>query len=148
MMHDVDNVLYLGRHRLGDTVSIPISCVDRTGSPMAPSSTPIVSIYSDSGSRVVVSSKAVRADSGFAEGLYIFPARLDHRFLVGRYRVCARFTTGLFRGTHLSTFEIVDGGDRAGKLISIAGFDLSPDQFVIGHLSTGRLVRGRNPQAR
>lgn len=135
---------YLGRYRLGDDVPLTLQCVDASGTASVPTEAPYADVWNASAK--IMTLRLPVADKFQATGLFHQLLRLGIDFATGHYRVVYRYLVGSFVGQEVDVFQIVAGGDVGGPVLAMHAYDRADATFIVHQLSSGRLVKGRNPK--
>lgn len=134
--------MFLGRFMLGQFTPISVNCraADR---PYAPVTAPVFRVYDDSG-LLVASGKIPPADVGGATGLFILNLRLGDGFAVGQHSTIIQFTANGSPRMAVQHFEIVEGGDTDGAVVSAYFYERPMSSFVVGRLDSNQRIIGKN----
>lgn len=136
---------YRGRYQLGQEIPLGVLTVNASGAPSFPTTAPHMDVFS--GSAKVVSGKLLPVvDRGGQTGYFHYPLYLGPQFAAGRYSVVYRYLVGTYLGQVEDTFEVIAGGDDEGEVLAMHWFERPQADFVVQQLSSGKLVRGRNPR--
>ncbi len=132
-----------GRFTLGQVVPLFVHCQNDEIEDV-PASAPVATIYTGAGARVVAFA-IPPVDSGVVDGLFVGQLFLDGSFSVGHYSVAINFVAGV---NHLAVthFEVVDGGNVAGAVVSMAFYQRPHANFLVQRLSSDQRYIGRNPR--
>ena len=137
--------MHRGRFQLGEHVPLAVLCRNSSGQPAAPDAAPQVDVYSDT--THPTTGKAIPAqDKSLVTGLFTYRLFLGSGFVVGRYTVTYHWVIGANHGMQVDDFEIVGGGHEDGEVISMYFYDRPHADFIVQQLSSGKVVRGRNPE--
>jgi hypothetical protein len=92
-------------------------------------------------------------------GLFSFALSLGSSFLpvpIGNYRVVYTYSLGTYTGLVEDSFEVVDGGNSAGNILSAYYYRTPNTDYLVyqtdngqnigGHSVEGRILAGRNPR--
>lgn len=139
----VENCTYIGSYRLGDHVPLQCVCIAPGGTNALPDVSPVASIYAPGGSKVDLVMPVM--DLYGKRGLFSFDLMLDSRFGTGLHRILYSFALGGLPYRTMSMFDVVSSGDAGGALISMTNYTTPQAVFIVGQLSSGRLVAGRGP---
>lgn len=136
--------MFLGRFMLGAHVAISANCraADR---PYAPVAAPVFRVYDGSG-LLVASGKIPPSDVGAVTGLFIFNLRLGDDFAVGQHSVIIQFTANGSPRMAVQHFEIVEGGDTDGAVVSAYFYERPMSSFVVGRLDSNQRILAKNPR--
>jgi hypothetical protein len=141
---------YRGRKQQGEEVTLGVLCADAAGSPAAPDAAPTVSVYGPPG--LVLAGKALpvldRYGTGVLASLFQWNLFLAEAYVPGVYHALYSWTTGAgaFAGGALDSFEVVQGGDPKGAVLSLYHWQRPHAAFVLQGLDSGRLARNRSPR--
>jgi hypothetical protein len=135
--------MYLGRYRVGDAVPLTLQTVNTSDTATAPDRAPYAFLWSPS---ALVATIRMPIHAAFrTTGLFKYLLRLGHKFAVGNYNVVYRYDIASAREQHVDVFDIVDGGRHDGPILSMHTFDRPDSVFILQHVASGRILRGRNP---
>lgn len=138
---------YLGTFQLGGIIPLRIHCRDwRTGSSVKPDKAPWVRIINSSGVTVELIKGLGTEDTSNSTGLFLSRHRiLDPDYAVGHYSVLYNYLVSGTLYTIHDRFELVDGGDLGGSVISVYSQHHPGIDYVLAHLSSGVLAVGYGP---
>lgn len=136
--------MWLGRHKLGDVITLACQCVNGSGTPTVPDDAPYARIYNGAGTLIKTARMPI-ADSFKVTGYFSRPLHLGAEFSVGRIAVFYSWTISSTGYGDRDEFEIVAGGNPDGQVIAMHSFDRPDSNFVIYEAASGRLLKGRNP---
>lgn len=138
---------YIGRFRQGDTVPLFCACKNATGGLAMPNDSPTVKIW-DPLAGLVSSFQIPVVDRYDQVGLFLGQLRLGIPYAnVGLWS--ATYTYLMPDGTNgiqQDTFEIMEGGNPDGNVVSMYWYERPWADFVVQQLDSGKLVAGRNPK--
>lgn len=130
----------LGRYLLGQSVRVGIDTVDADGNPAAPDSAPTATISGP----VSLGPMKLAMDGGSTSfSLSLF---LGGGLALGTYTVTYAYSVNGFNGSGTDTFDLIQGGDIGGRILSMTSYARPEAQYVVCQLASGRLVQGRNPR--
>jgi hypothetical protein len=135
---------YLGRFQLGQRVRLHLWTLDPSRVPTAPDRLPLCRVYDAAGS-VVASAYMSVSDKFGVTGLFVAKLYLTFGYEPGHFNVAYSYTVGGHPIISGDSFEIIDGGDVSGTVISLGSFRHPESDFVLAHLNSRRIVQGRNP---
>lgn len=135
--------MFRGNVQLGQEVVLGLQCVNASGVPVRPDSAPVIDVYAPG--HVVAGKKIPIMDKADATGYFQYGLFLDLKFSEGPAIVTYRYTAGAFEGFEEDTFDIVPGGHPDGSVISLSWFHRPHANFLVAQLTSGKLVKGRNP---
>ena len=135
-----------GRHVLGDEVFLSVQCTSTSGVPTAPDAAPVMTIYDDTGARVLQKS-IPPVERYTATGLFGYMQQMNSSFATGRHWVLYTYSVSTNQRNNLDTFEVVTGGNVAGQVISLHYVEQRDSQdWIIGQCDSGTLVYNRGPK--
>lgn len=132
----------LGRFQLGQSVPLSLSVVNSGGSPVWPDAAPTATI-TDSGSHVIAEFKMAMTGAS-----YVFSADefLGLDYTLGTYSLSYQWFVGGSSVSASDSFDVAPGGDAGGRVISMYAYSRPEASYVVGQLSSGNIVQGRNPR--
>jgi hypothetical protein len=134
---------YLGRYQVGQDVPLQVQCVDNNGDAAEPAVAPVARLYRDGAfvRAVEVPAETDPDVTGRFRGRYT----LGDGDAPGHYGIVYLYgTLGLQRGD-CDQFEVVAGGDPSGPVLSAYSLQRPEGDYVLAHLSAGRLASGQTP---
>lgn len=134
---------YLGRYRVGDAVPLTLQTVNTSLTPTAPDRAPYAFVWSPTA--LVATLRMPIHEQFRSTGLFKYLLRLGHKYGVGNYKAVYRYDVSSVRQQQVDVFDIVDGGRHDGPILSMHTFDRPDSVFIVQHLASGRILRGRNP---
>lgn len=134
-----------GRFQLGQEIPIFVHC-QNTEIEKVPSSAPVATIYDADGTKVTTLSLPP-VDRGVIDGLFVGRLLLDDRFDLGHYNVAINFVAAAVKHLAVDHFEVVDGGDVDGAVVSMTFYQRPHANFLVQRLSSGQRLIGRNPRS-
>lgn len=142
---------YLGRYRLGDVVSIPLTAVGADGTAVLPSSPPRARIVSlgpgAPGYYVEVSLVALESPDVLVAQLPLLSSTPPYTALEpGRFTARIAWVSGGIARVHTATFDLTSVGDAGGGVISLHEVRRAPRRSAVAQLQSGVLVVGSNPK--
>jgi len=134
---------YRGRKVLGDEIPLGVQCTSTSGVPSAPTAAPVMTIYSDAGTKIVQKSLPP-SDKYGATGLFGVNQPLNSSFATGRYWVLYTYAVSGNNRNALDSFEVVGGGSTSGQRIAMAWMD-RPDgnDWLISQTNQGSIQMDR-----
>jgi hypothetical protein len=136
--------MYLGRRPLGQEVPFTVATVDGSGASSWPIGPPTIEIWK--GAALLLAGKPMPKIDAAYVGLFRKVYFLDRRFSTGLYRSIIRWTIGSYLGVQIDDWEITAGGNPDGAVIGMAYHEMPFASFIVQHLDSGNLVRGKNPK--
>ena len=137
--------MYLGRYQAGQTVPLVLQAHDGSNAPGLPNDCPLAKVWDATGT-VTFAGKMPILDKYQQQGLFYYPLFLDQRFPnLGNYSVVFYWQTGSYQGIDQAEFELVDGGDPDGAVMSMYFFHCPHADFIVEQLEKGKLIQRRNP---
>lgn len=135
--------MFLGRYQLGEEVVVPLLCCGPAEAPAAPDAAPSAMAY-QAGAKVLTALLSPR-DAFAQPALFALRLFLDSRFAVGQAAValCYRLAGAGYLKT--VTFEVVDGGDPAGAVVSMYLMERPQARYLVQRTDGGARKFGRNP---
>jgi hypothetical protein len=127
---------YLGRYRQGDDADL------RLVLPQWPDAAPTADVIRDG---ELVASVGLAA--GPEPGTFHLPLRLGADYGPGMYTVAYGFTLEGQAQLDIDRFEVVPGGDVAGRVIALHAYHRPEARFLVAQVASGRLLYGRDPTA-
>jgi hypothetical protein len=111
----------------------------------APDALPVATIRRDGSATIVASFTMAlpRPPHGYRKFFASFVVGAG--FSLGTYQVEFAYSVAGTPYERSGSFEVVAGGDAAGDVISLHASTRPEGHYVLAQLSSGRLVRGRNP---
>jgi hypothetical protein len=139
--------VFRGFSQLGDRVVITVLATDADGAVSLPAAAPWVSLYHDSDSGAPrFSTQLPPVDPVKSPGLFARALHLDQRFPTGYYSALAFWLDGSGNArVQRDSFVILPGGHGDGAVIGMYFYTRPHANFLVQHLDSGKLVRGRNP---
>jgi hypothetical protein len=139
---------YLGRFRLGDTVPLFICCTNALGTPTFPVDSPNVKLWDPLTGLKVQSIEIPVIDRYAQTGLFEGELRLSALYSnLGLWSATYTYMTADGNnGLKQDTFEIVEGGNPDGNVVSMSWYERPWANFIVQELDSGKLVQGRNPK--
>lgn len=135
---------YIGRYQVGQEIPLFVLCRTADRVPTVPDSPPVAKILDASGD-VMDAIQLPICDRYNQDGYFLIRYRLGAGFGLGSYTVETTYVLSGVPYVLISTFEVMDGGDIGGPVISLYAVERPQARYVIAQLGTGRLVQGRNP---
>ncbi len=132
----------LGRFQPGPSVTIGLSTVNAAQSPAMPDAAPIATIVNAS-SVTIWTGKIALTPTPF---LFSLPIFLGIAYPVGTYQVSYSWDVLGVPVTASDQFEVIAGGDIGGRVISMYAYVRPEATYVVGQLTSGTIVQGRNPR--
>jgi hypothetical protein len=138
---------YLGRFRLGDSVPLFVCCTNGLGSPTFPIDSPTVKTW-DPIAGLVQSFQIPVVDRYAQTGLFEGHLRLSVLYSnLGMWTATYTYVTPDGNpGLKQDNFEIVEGGNPDGNVVSMSWYERPWAYFIVQELDSGKLVQGRNPK--
>lgn len=127
-------VVYLGRFQRGDKVPISVTL------PAWPNSVPLLTV----GNGVAVY-EMPWTGQGFTFGFPLRISGLIGSLPLGSVDLFVHYAVGTLAGNLFYRFDLVDGGDSGGEVISMFCLERPEMTYVVAQLGAGMLVQGRNP---
>jgi hypothetical protein len=134
---------YLGRHRQGEVITLPLLCTDSDRAPVSPSSHPVVYVYNEAGTKLLSGRMAV-ADRYQATGWFSHRLTLGGDFDPGHYRVIYHYGAASAAYAKSAHFEVV-AGHEDGPVIAMTHYRRPHAAFLVHQAEDGTRVLGRNP---
>lgn len=133
---------YLGRYQLGDL--LPLQLVSKSASEItaAPDDAPRVDLFSPANSKVLSLDMPIMDTSYYVFGLNV---PLNSTFSVGYWRAVYRYKASGAVRLQVDYFEVVDGGDTDGTIVSMYPWARPEANYMILHTDAGKVFQGRNP---
>ena len=136
---------WLGRRVLGDEIFLRVQCMNSSKQPAAPDAAPTVSIYNESGTRILTKS-IPPLERYSTTGFFGYMQQLNSLFAVGRYAVYYSYTVSATQGDPGDdNFEVMGGGNTAGQVISMMYLDRPDSDFILAQLDSGATSINRGP---
>lgn len=135
--------MFRGNVQLGQEVILGLQCLDASGVPVLPDESPVIDVYAPG--HVVAGKKIPINDKAGVTGFFQYGLFLDLKFTVGPCLVTYRYHAGAYEGFAEDTFTILPGGHPDGTIISLAWYHRPHANFLVAQLTSGKLVKGRNP---
>lgn len=135
---------YRGRYQAGREVNLLVQARTADGVPAVPDSEPNARIYGPNGYIATVPLVAVKNSA--TTGLFGRAYKLGTDYVVGRYDVLYSWLTQANYYNEPDIFEVDDGGDPTGVVISSTVCYRPDDMYVLAQVDTGRIMAGRRPQ--
>lgn len=129
---------YLGRFVRGQTVLFslfPVSALD---------SVPTLTLSDDLTSTPIATALAPITSKNPLS--FALPVQLGSNLSLGTLRLTFVYTVGGVTLTQVGTFDLIDGGDSGGRVISLCGYTRPNARYLLAQLDSGRLVQGKNPR--
>lgn len=134
---------WLGRHQLGQTVTLYLPCKDASNAPQVPDDCPQFKTFL--GTTVIDAKQMPIEDRYIISGFFRYPLFLGRLYSVGIYSVVYYYRIGSFYGIHTDSFEIVPSGDARGAVISTYFYARPEASYIVQGLESGSIIKGRNP---
>lgn len=135
--------MYLGSYRIGDSVPLTFQVTDHSDSATLPDAAPVVRIYR-AGTLVTTFPLPV-IDRFRVTGLFHQLYKLGAQFSVGNHSLVYKFDLSGTPDQEVDTFDVIAGGQFDGPVLAMHTFDRADVRFILQHMGSGRLRRGRNP---
>lgn len=136
--------MFLGRFRAGEFVRIPVHVRDG-GTPYAQGPAPVITIY-DSSAAKVGSLRMPPVDKGSLTGMFVGRLRLDASYPTGLYRYSINFLANSTVKLVVGHFEVVDGGQVDGGVVSTFFYPRPHANFLVQRLDSDQRLITKNPR--
>lgn len=148
MAYPIDLPVYLGRFQQGQELPLALQCVDATGAPADPVALPVITLYRDGASKVLVETRPLAADlRGVKLGSFRLALFLGEVYTAGRYLVVFRWADANGVGhSQVGVFMLYPGGSPDGSVIALKYVERPDSRYLMWQTDAGRLLRGRNPR--
>ena len=133
---------YIGRHQLGDSLSLILNTRSGADIPVAPDDAPRADIFNSSNTKVASYDLPIDDTT-----LYVFRLKipLGSTFTTGTYRVVYRYKANGAVKLVLDYFQIVAGGSAEGSPVAMFPWARPEANYVILQTDGGKVYQGRNP---
>ncbi len=140
--------MFLGRFTLGQFAPVSVVCHDADIA-FAPTFAPTMAIFDSSLTKLTLpfTSYLVSVDPGSVTGLFILNLFLGEEFDIGHYSAVINYTANSVKKLAVCHFEVVDGGDENGAIISMAAYRCPHAFFLVQKLDSNKRRLARNPRS-
>ncbi len=135
--------MYRGRFQLGQDVPLGVLCRTAVGTATLPDDPPTLDVWT---ATAKVKTLLLPIQDRYGQtGLFGTKLFLDVSYATGIYKAEYRWQIGSYHGLEEDTFEVLPGGDGKGAVIALYHWERPHAKFLVQQLTSGALVRGRNP---
>jgi hypothetical protein len=135
---------YIGRYQLGETLPLLAQTHDANGVAATPADVPTVKIWNSAGA-LVLARKMPSIERFTQTGRFLLPVFLNGVFATDLYRAVYHYNVSTYRGLDVDYFQVIDGGNADGNVISMYFFDRPQAKYIVYQTDAGVLIQGRNP---
>lgn len=135
--------MYRGRFPLGNDVPLLLLTRNAAGAAVVPDAPPTLDVWSSSGKVKTLLLPVL--DRYGTTGLFAFKLFLDGTYAAGLYTAEYRWQASGYQGLDHDNFEVIPGGDGGGTVLALYHYERPHARFLVQELTSGALVRGRNP---
>lgn len=140
--------MYIGRWQLGTYVPLTVLTQAANGAAILPDDQVNLVLFDTATYTRQGPYRLPVVDSVNRPGVFTYGLFLTSDFSPGRYIVEFRWNVAGYIGLKADIFDVVEGGNSDGSIVSIDFWNRPEADYVIAILDGGKIIQGRNPVLR